>query len=291
MTPTHLISAAPLACVLLALPIAKAADMNARDFFSAPSGTQLGVLYLANTRASDFHGAADTTRKADLQVNALAYRHVLFTDACGTLCTPQFIVPYVDANARLPGAMRHTGERGLGDPQVGGTLFMVNDPASRTYSGLLSLLTVPVGEYHGNHPGVSPGANRWGLTFNYNYTQGLGEKWVLEANLEAQFYGKNDDYNGMALKQAPLYRLQAFASYDLGPATYGALRLVHADGGEVRLNDHSVANTHQRYTQLGIELGHWLSRRDQLMIALSRNVDTDNGYHGSQALLRLSHAF
>ena len=202
----------------------QAADLNARDFFGAPSGTSLGVLYLPATRYDDFHGPADTTGKADLKVNAVAYRQVFFTDVCGTLCTPQFILPFADINARLPGASQHTGESGFGDPQVGGTLFFINDPASRTYSGLLSLITVPVGEYHSKNPDVSPGANRWGATFVYNYTQGIGEKWVLEANLEAQLYGTNDDYFGSDLKQDPLYRLQAFASYDFSPATYGALR-------------------------------------------------------------------
>ncbi|WP_375741363.1 transporter [Pseudomonas boanensis] len=290
MTPTRHLYTALLGCTLL--PAAgQAADMNARDFFSAPVGTQLGVVYLPTNRANDFHGPADANGKAELEVNALAYRHVFFSDICGTLCTPQFIVPFVDIDARLPGATHHTSERGFGDPQVGGTLFFINQPETRTYSGLLTLLTLPVGEYHSQNPDVSPGTNRWGLTFNYNYTQGIGEKWVLEANLEAQFYGKNDDYYGADLEQDPLYRLQAFASYDFTPATYGALRLVHADGGELRLNDRTLDDTHQRYTQLGVELGHWLDPQNQLMFALSRNVDTDNGYHGNQALLRLVHVF
>ncbi len=289
MTHTAL-RALALACGLSSLH-ATAADLNARDFFGAPSGTSLGVLYLPATRAGDFHGPADSTGEAELKVNAVAYRQVFFTDICGTLCTPQFIVPFADIDARLPGATRHTGESGFGDPQVGGTLFFINDAASRTYSGLLTLVTLPVGEYHGQNPDVSPGANRWGATFVYNYTQGVGENWVLEANLEAQLYGKNDDYFGADLKQDPLYRLQAFASYDFTPATYGALRLIHADGGELRINDQRIDDTHKRYTQVGFELGHWLDKQNQVMFSLSQNVATDNGYHGTDALLRLVHVF
>ncbi|MGN5933524.1 transporter, partial [Pseudomonas aeruginosa] len=71
-----------------------------------------------------------------------------------------------------------------------------------------------LGEYHAKNPEVSPGANRCGATFDYNYTQGIGRDWVLVANLEAQFYAKNDDYFGTDLEQKPLYRLQAYASYD-----------------------------------------------------------------------------
>lgn len=62
---------------------------------------------------------------------------------------------------------------------------------------------------------------------------------MLEANLEAQFYAKNDDYFGSDLEQKPLYRLQAFASYDFSQSTYGALKLVHADGGELKLQGHT----------------------------------------------------
>ncbi|RXU67734.1 protein QbdB [Pseudomonas protegens] len=268
-----------------------AADLNARDFFAAPPGTSLGVLYLPATRAGDFHGPADSSGKADLRINAMAYRQVFFSDLCGTLCTPQFIVPFADISARLPGAERRSGEGGFGDPQVGGTLFFINQPQTRTYSGLLTLVTLPLGEYHGRNPDVSPGANRWGATFVYNYTQGLGEKWVLEANLEAQLYGSNNDYFGSDLKQDPLYRLQAFASYDFTPATYGALRLIHADGGELRINDRRIDDTHKRYTQVGFELGHWLDKQNQLLFSLSQNVATENGFAGTDALLRLVHVF
>ncbi|MCO7573454.1 transporter [Pseudomonas chlororaphis] len=268
-----------------------AADLNARDFFAAPAGTSLGVLYLPATRAGDFHGPADSSGKADLRINAMAYRQVFFSDLCGTLCTPQFIVPFADISARLPDAERRSGESGFGDPQVGGTLFFINQPETRTYSGLLTLVTLPLGEYHSRNPDVSPGANRWGATFVYNYTQGLGQKWVLEANLEAQLYGTNDDYFGSDLKQYPLYRLQAFASYDFTPSTYGALRLIHADGGELRINDRRIDDTHKRYTQVGFELGHWLDKQNQLLFSLSQNVATDNGFAGTDALLRLVHVF
>lgn len=291
MTYTHLRHLPLLLGGTLLCLDSQAADLNARDFFGAPSGTSLGVLYLPATRAQDFRGSADSTGKADLKVNAMAYRQVYFTDACGTLCTPQLILPFADIDARLPGASRRTGESGFGDPQVGGTLFFINDPTSRTYSGLLSLITLPVGEYHSTNPDVSPGANRWGATFVYNYTQGIGENWVLEANLEAQLYGKNDDYFGSELKQDPLYRLQAFASYDFTPATYGALRLIQATGGALRINNRSIDDTRKRYTQFGFEVGHWLDKQNQVMFSLSQNVATTNGYAGTDALLRLVHVF
>lgn len=269
----------------------QAADLNARDFVSAPVGTSVGVAYLPLIRSNNFHGVADRNGDADLSVNVFAYRQLWFSDICGTLCTPQFVLSYVDTDARLPGSVERKSDRGLGDPQIGGTLFFINDPESRTYSGLLTMLSVPIGEYDSRNPDVSAGANRWTLNLNYNYTQGVGEKWLLEANVEAYLYGKNDDYFGADLEQKPLYRLQAFASYDFTPSTYGALRLIHADGGELELNGRTLDDTHQRYTQVGFEVGHWLDRRNQVMLGLTRNVSTTNTFAQNSLLLRFAHVF
>jgi hypothetical protein len=183
MTHTHLRHLPLLLGGTLLCLDSQAADLNARDFFSAPSGTSLGVLYLPGTRAQDFRGPADSTGKADLKVNAIAYRQVYFTDACGTLCTPQFILPFADIDARLPGASRRTDESGFGDPQLGGTLFFINDPTSRTYSGLLTLITLPLGEYHRTQPDVSPGFEVEGVLRDYALRDGQFVDTVSMARL------------------------------------------------------------------------------------------------------------
>ncbi|MGC3494892.1 transporter, partial [Pseudomonas aeruginosa] len=78
--------------------------------------------------------------------------------------------PFVDIDAPLPGSAAQTGETGFGDPQVGGTQFVINDPERRRYSGQLTLITLPLGEYHPNNPDVTPAPNRSLATYVYNYT-------------------------------------------------------------------------------------------------------------------------
>lgn len=269
----------------------QAADTNAKDFYSAPSGTQLGVLYLPITQASQYDSETGTFEDAELNVQAVAYRHIWFTDICGTLCTPQVILSGARVKAKLPGATESMSDSGLGDAQIGGTLFLLNNPEQREYSGLLSLLTVPIGDYDSNAADVSAGANRWGATFLLNYTRGISDKWTLEGSLEAQLYGKNDDYYGQTLSQDPLYRLQAFASYDFTPSTYGALRLYHAQGGELEINGSRVDNSRQKYTQVGFEVGHWLDGRNQVMFTYADNIDSENTFDSSQFMLRFAHVY
>jgi hypothetical protein len=269
----------------------QAADLNARDFVSAPSGTTVGVAYLPVTRAHEYHGPGDVNGKARLAVDAFAYRQLWFTDVCGTLCTPQFIVPYASIKTRGPGSTITQEDRGMGDPQIGGTLFFIDEPESRTYSGLLTMLTLPIGEYDQNNPEASPGSNRWALNLNYNYTKGLGTNWIVEGNLEVHLYGKNRDYRQSELEQRPLYRAQMFASYDFTPSSYGALRLIHAQGGELEIDGQTLADSRQRYTQVGLEAGHWIDRRNQLLLGVTRNVSAQNTFASDNILLRFVHVF
>lgn len=267
------------------------ADTNARDFFSAPNGALVGVVYLPMLRADEFDSTAGKTPDADLKVNALVYRHVWFKEVGGTLITPQFVVPLVNIDLRLPGAAVSQNKTGLGDPMVGATLFFVNDPAKREFSGLNVMLGLPVGQYDKQVPDASAGQHRWQSHVMLNYTKGLGSKWVVEGTLEAQVYGRNNDYFGQSLSQKPLYRLQAFTSYDFTPSTYGALRLYHGQGGTLSMNGAELPDTRQRFTQVGLELGSWVDKRNQVLAMVAHDVTAENRFKTNQLLLRLVHAY
>ncbi|NTY90395.1 transporter [Pseudomonas putida] len=268
-----------------------AADMNARDFIAAPDGTVLSAYYLSYSHSTNFRGDGDTYKNAKATVTAFAFRQVLYTDLCGVICTPQFVIPYVDIDSRSPGQMGSGSGSGVGDPQIGGTLFLINNPNTQTYSGFMTLLTVPVGEYHSQSPDVSPGGNRWVLDLLYNFTQGLGERWVVEADLEALLFGKNNDYYGESLEQKPVFRLQTFLSYAFTDNTYGALRFIQGQGGEARFDGATLSDTEQKYTQLGVEIGHKLDQKNQFMLALTKDLDSSNTFQGAQALLRFVHVY
>jgi len=284
MNIRHLALAA--AALPLAVSTAKAADFNARDFFSAPAGVHVGVTYLPMTRAEEFRAGAGNDHNAKLSVNGLVHREVWFREFGGILMTPQFVVSGLDINVRGPGAPRRTHQTGLGDPMVGGTVYFVNQPESRTFVGWLNLLALPIGKYDRNDPGSSPGKNRWELHSALNFTRGVGEKWVLESALEVQAYGKNDDYVGMDMKQDPMIRLQSFASYDLSAANTAALRFVYAEGGKMKLNGADLAGTRQRYAQLGFEFTHQVNPKNNLMFSFNRHIEARNTFLQNDLLLR-----
>jgi len=284
MNIRHLALAA--AALPLAVFTANAADFNARDYFSAPAGTHIGVTYLPMTRAEEFRSGLGNDHSAKLSVNGLVHREVWFREIGGVMTTPQFVIPVLDINVRGPGAAQRTHQTGVGDPQVGGTVYFVNQPESRTFVGWLNLVTLPIGKYDRNDPGSSPSKNRWELHSALNVTRGVGEKWVLESALEVQAYGKNDDYVGMDMKQDPIIRLQSFASYDLAAGTTAALRFVYAEGGKMKLNGADLAGTRQRYAQLGFEFSHQVNAKNNLMFSFNRHIEARNTFLQNDLLLR-----
>lgn len=278
-----------LACVMSSNSYTLAADLNARDFYSAPSGTQVGLVYLNDDRSTHFHGKG--ANNAKLRASSVAYRHVFFTDICDTLCTPQFILPAVDLKLELPGADKSKRNRGFADLQFGGTLFIINQPEKRLFSGVLTMVTAPTGSYQSHNAATSIGKNRWQVDFVYNITKGITDHLIAETNFEIQLYSKNNDFNGMSYRQRPLFRNQTFISYDFTPQTYGALRFIFAEGGSAKLAGNTLPDSRYRNVQLGLELGHKISPKDTLMLSVSRDVQTRNTFQGSHLLLRLAHVY
>ncbi|WP_262137645.1 transporter [Pseudomonas sp. Marseille-Q5117] len=268
-----------------------AIDLNSRDFIPAPLDTDFAVVYLPTAFSNDFHGPADNLGTAEVRASALVYRQVWTTDICGLKCTPQFIIKYVDIDSKAPGMSRSDQDRGIGDPTVGATLMLLDEPASGTYIGLMGLLTIPIGEYDSRSPSTSPGGNRWASDINLNITKRLGHNWVAEINFDVEGYGKNDDFAGSELKQRPLFRSQNFISYDFSPSTYAALKLEITQGGELEINGRTIADSKQRYTQLGVEAAHWLDKSNQIAIFAGKNISSSNSYDMKSMGLRYVHVF
>ncbi|WP_106477975.1 transporter [Phytohalomonas tamaricis] len=287
---TYLVSIPFTALVYLSEYSYAAGTIDARDFIAAPPGTAVSVLYYGHQSAHDFAGAPPRG-KENLEVNSLLYRQVWYSDVCGNLCTPQFILPYADINLRMPGSVDENHASGIGDPLFGGAFFLFNNPHEKYYSGIMALVSLPLGEYDSNSPGTSPGANRWEVLLTYNNTIGVGENWYLESNLEAEVYGNNNDYLGETLEQSPILSAQFTASYDFTSSIYGALSLMYKNGGEIKLNGTKVPDTRLQETRGSIAFGFDLDRNNKLMISYSSPTNSKNTFRNDEMRVRFSHTW
>lgn len=265
-----------------------AGNTNARDFYTLPSGASFTAVYSDATVSKNYYSDYPDGDES-LNVNSLLFRQVWWTEACGMLCTPQILIPYADIAIRETSSDEKKESSGVGDPMVGATLFLINKPEEERYSGLLSLFTLPLGEYDGQSPATSPGANRWVANFVYNNTFGFGNGWVFEANLETSFYGDNNDFFGAALSESNTYSAQLISSYSLSETLYLAGGLLYVSEGGFEVGGVKVKGSDRSYYRAGFEVGYALNKENHIMFSYKEDVEVDDGYSNRYAGLRFLH--
>ena len=257
---------------------ATATENNARDYFSAPEGTKLGVLYFADIRADSAYAKGnEIASNLAFKGQAALMRWVYMDNCFGLLCNLQLIVPVQRLNSDALGL--HAS--GFADSIVGGTIWLQNDSKERNFVGLTNFLFMPTGA-----KGV--GAERWQTNHMLNVTRGFGPT-VLEGTVDLNFYGNQQSAAG-ATKKDPYYTLQFHASYDLTPSTYLGARYRYAGGGAEKTNGVESAGAASNH-QLAAEVGTWLSARDQVLVHYNKDLKVENGLKQSQLWLRFIRVF
>lgn len=274
---TFLTAACIAAACCIAGPAA-ATENNARDYFSAPEGTKLGVFYAANIRAESAYGSGnEIASNLGFRGQAVLMRWVYMDKCFGLLCNLQLMVPAQRLNSDALGL--HAS--GFADSIVGGTLWFENDTQGRNYVGLTNFLFLPTGA-----KGV--GSERWQTNHMLNVTRGFGPA-VLEATADLNVYGEQDSAGG-TLRKSPYYTLQLHASYDLTPSTYLGARYRYAGGGKEKSGGLTTAGAARNH-QLALELGSWLSARDQVLLHYNKDLKVENGLKQDQLWLRFIRVF
>lgn len=257
---------------------AVATENNARDYFSAPEGTKLGILYFVDIRADQAYASGnEIASNLGFRGQAALLRWVYMDKCFDLLCNLQLIVPVQRLNSDALGL--HAS--GIADSIIGGTIWFQNDTKERDYIGLTNFLFLPTGA-----EGV--GAERWQTNHMLNVTRGFGPV-VLEGTLDLNFYGDQRS-TGSSTKKDPYYTLQFHASYDLTPATYAAARYRFAGGGAEKTNGVETAGSARNH-QLAAEIASWISPRDQVLFEYVRDMKVETGLKQRQLWLRFIRVF
>lgn len=259
------------------------------DYAALPPGVDLGIVYYQHTERNAFYSRGDRVPgpfKLKTDIGLLRYVH--FTKLGDYVIDPQIIVPFGSVSLKEPASESASG---VGDPMLGGTLWLLNQPERKQWFGLSAFASVPLGNYEARKGGVNMGQNRWKGIFHAGYVTGLGEHFMLDVILETAVYGKNDDYAGQTLKQDDSYSAQAHLRYLVSPQTHLALSYFHDIGGETRLN--GVAQ-HDRMNnnRLLATFATFVAPDLQLQVQGGQALNVENGWKESSRLnLRMVKVF
>lgn len=259
------------------------------DYAALPPGARLGIVYYQHTERNAFHSGGDRVPgpfKLKTDIGLLRYVH--FTKLGDYVIDPQIIVPFGSVSLKEPMSQSASG---VGDPMLGGTLWLVNQPEKKQWFGLSAFASLPLGQYEAAKGGVNVGQNRWKGIFQAGYVTALGSSFMLDAILETAVYGRNDNYAGQTLKQDESFSAQAHLRYMVSPTSHWALSYFHDFGGETRL-DGVAQRDRMNNNRLLASFATFVTPDIQLQVQGGQAVHTENGWKESSRLnLRLVKVF
>jgi hypothetical protein len=208
------------------------------DYAALPAGVDLGILYYQHAERDAFYSqGSQLAGNYRLDTDIGLARWVHFIKIGDYVADPQIIVPFGSVRLKTPfGPLPATSASGVGDPMLGGTLWLVNKPEQQQWFGVSAFASVPVGDYDADKGPVNLGQHRWKGIFQAGYVTALPGNFMLDLIGECALYGNNDNYLGMKLEQAPSQSLQAHLRYVLSPGSHVALSYYQDYGGETKLN-------------------------------------------------------
>ncbi|WP_290701004.1 transporter [Amphritea sp.] len=249
------------------------------DYSPLPAGFDLGILYIQHTTHQDFYSSgkeiSDLAGIKELKTDIGLLRWVHYIEAGGYVLDPQIIIPFGKVSLETTGGT--TSSSGVGDPIVGGTIWVYNNAETKRAFGLTALASLPLGDYDGAKGPVNLGENRWKMITQAGYVTPLSETISLDLIAEYTFFGENDDFGGARKEQQDQYGIQAHLSRGFGPATKATLSYYHDFGGETNLNgvdqDDELNNSSWNAT-----VSHFVEPDLQVMVEYGRSLEVENGF-------------
>lgn len=192
---------------------AMAIDTQPGDFIAAPAGTT-GVLFYGSYGTSDGAVVNGKDVSGSLDTYVGIPRVVHFFDVGGFTADINVLLPVGSLqNASLGGASLGRAS-GVGDLNVVGTFWFVNEPKTNRYLAVAGYLSIPTGNYDPFAP-LSMGANRWSGALQLGGVYGLTDRWFIEGVTDITVYGDNSNYDGFhgVMSQDPTITAQAWLTF------------------------------------------------------------------------------
>lgn len=274
------------ALVPLVLPALSQADNLARDYLPAPPGTTLMLFYDYHVSAHTAYADGDKlTDDASVSGDVYIFRPVYYHSYGFLQGASQVLFFMKDID--VGGGNRISG---LSDMLYSPAFFLWTNPASKSFIGFIPHITIPIGQYDEDRPGLSAGENRWKIQPEINFSQGIGDKLYVELTAAAQFFQKNKDYGDSELETDPLYTIEAHASYDVAKFLTVAANYWGHFGGENKVDGENLDDKTETHT-LGASVHYGLAPSNQLVASYQYDVKVKNGAQFQTIALRFLHAF
>jgi hypothetical protein len=267
-----------------------AQELSPRAYWPAPKGTQLFFVGYAYSWGDIVTDPSLPVAGVDSRINTAVLGYVQTLSLWGR--TSNFIVevPYVwgTTEGTFEGRPATRDLAGLGDASLTLSANLFGAPTMtpaefqklrRNPHQILATslkLLIPTGAYDEDKV-LNVGTNRWALKAELGYMYPISAKWLLEIELGAWLYIKdNDQFLGTTREQEPIGAFESHLVRRIKPGFWVSLDFTHYTGGRTTVGGELRADL-QRNTRFGAAVAYPLADGHIIKASYSTGVVTESG--------------
>ena len=281
----HLLTS--LVICLFMVGAATAQDLEPRAFSPAPTGLNIALLAYGFSSGNIFFDTSLPIEDAEGELHSASAIYVRTFSFFGASAKAAGIVPYAwgEWQGELDGEFKTTSRTGIADPIVQFSVNFVGAPAlpmrdfvtygEGTIVGASLRVSIPVGQYYSDKL-INLGTNRWMFRPRFGFSSKFG-RWVFEMIGSVKIFTENPDaFGGNAIKQDPLWSLQADLIYAFKRGFWLGVAAGLGRGGQATVNG-VITDTYQQNGRLGATLTIPVNRSQSFKLVYIAGLKTRIG--------------
>lgn len=190
----------------------------------------------------------------------------------------QAIVPFGTlTNGKLAGQHLRSAS-GIGDPIVAAGIWFINDPKRKRWFSAVNFVTIPVGTFHKGRA-LNLGNNRWQNDLQFDFTQGLSDKFTVDVSVEwiHSWDNREAGTGHQTLRQDETYATYLWLSYNISPTAVLSVGHAGTYGGAQRL-DGVRTGAKAGEQQIRVSYSQFITPSLQGLVQLSHDVDASGQF-------------
>lgn len=268
---------------------AAAQELVPRAYWPAPKGTNVLVFGYQYSSGDVVTDPTLPLTGVDSRINAgsLAYQRTFsLFDRTANI---QFAVPYVYGTTTgvVEGEFRRRDLSHFGDSRIQLSINLKGAPSMdraefqelranpRPIIGASFMIVPPTGAYDPDRL-INAGTNRWAAKVGLGAIWPLRPTWLLETDLNAWFFGDNDEFLGQTRRQDPIASLDFHLVKRIRPGFWASLDANYYYGGKSTVGGRARSDL-QRNSRFGATMVYPFKGHHALRFAWSTGVVTESG--------------
>lgn len=270
-------------------PAAIAQDLSPRAYWPAPDGTNVLVVAYQHSSGDIVFDPSLPITGVDSRNDIAQFAFQRFFGIFGRSGSLQFALPFADGKTEgyVDDIYRSRKVSGMGDmtarfainlkgaPSMDPQAFVALLRNPETIVGASLTVQVPTGVYNDARL-INIGSNRWAAKPALGMIVPVAASWLLELEVGAWIFGKNEDFVGTVRRQDPIASAQAHLIKVITPAVWVSLDATYYEGGRTSTDRISNADL-QRNSRAGVAALFPVKGRHALRLSYSTGLAVSAG--------------